>query len=58
MREMSYLSTAEAWKVAVGSLLWWPNYSVLRQWGGSTVELLLLLVLWVIAPMLLLLRSA
>jgi hypothetical protein len=58
----------EAWKVASGKLLWWPDGSLLRWWGRGTVELLLLLLLrlllllelsrlklWVMAPVLLLL---
>jgi hypothetical protein len=63
-----YLPTIEAWKVASGKLLWRPNCSLLRWWCRSTVEPLLLLLcrlllelpqleLWVIAPILLLLRS-
>jgi hypothetical protein len=44
--------------------MWWPDGSLLRRWSRSTVELLLLwlelslLVLLVLAPILLLLRSA
>jgi hypothetical protein len=53
----------------VGSLLWWPDYNLLRWWGRSMVDLLLLLLLWLlllellhlelwaIAPALLMLRS-
>jgi hypothetical protein len=66
---MSQLSIVEARKIVVGSLLLWPDYSLLWWWGRSTVELLLLLLLrllqlklpqlelWVIATVLLLLRS-
>jgi hypothetical protein len=43
--EMSQLPAVEARKVMVGSLLWWPDYNLLWQWGRSTVELLLLLLL-------------
>jgi hypothetical protein len=62
--KVTHLSTVEAWKVAGGSLLWWLDCSLLQQWNRSMVELLLLLwqelpllVLWVIAHILLLLRS-
>jgi hypothetical protein len=57
------LPTVEAWKVAGGKLLWWPNGSLLRQWCRGTVELLLLLLelprleLWAMGPILLLLWS-
>jgi hypothetical protein len=65
------LPTVEAWKVAGGKLLWWPEGSLLRWWGRGTVELLLLLLLllwllllklsrlelWAMAPILLLLLS-
>jgi hypothetical protein len=67
---MSQLPAVEAWKVTVGSLLWWPDCNLLWRWGRSTVELLLLLLLlwlllmellrlelWVIALILLLLWS-
>jgi hypothetical protein len=40
---MSQLSTDEARKAVVGSLLWWPNCNVLWWWGRNMVELLLLL---------------
>jgi hypothetical protein len=43
--EVAHLSTVEAWKVAGGKLLWWPDGSLLRQWSRGTVELLLLLQL-------------
>jgi hypothetical protein len=56
---MTCLPTVEAWKVAGGKLLWWPNGSLLRWWSRSTVELLLLelpwLELWVTVLILLLL---
>jgi hypothetical protein len=65
--EVSNFSTIVAWKAADGSLLWWTDYSLLRRWSMSRVELLLLLlllrlelpllVLRPIAPILLLLRS-
>jgi hypothetical protein len=60
-------SAIKAWGVAVGSFLWWPDYSLLWWWSRGTVELLLvllvqlelpLLVLQATAPILLLLRSA
>jgi hypothetical protein len=69
--EMSQLFAVEARKATVGSLLWCLDYSLLWQWGRSMVDLLLLLLLlwllllklpqmelWVITPILLLLRSA
>jgi hypothetical protein len=71
--KVPHLPTLEAWKVVGGKLLWRPDGSLLWQWSRSTVELLLLLllllllwllllelsllVLWVIAPIMLLLRS-
>jgi hypothetical protein len=66
MSKVPHLPIVEAWKVASGKLLWWPNGSLLRWWSRSTVELLLLLlsllrlelsllVLWVISIILLLL---
>jgi hypothetical protein len=72
MGEVSHLSAIIAQKAAEGSLLWWPDCSLLRWWSRSTIELLLLLllllsllllllqllVLQAIAPILLLLRSA
>jgi hypothetical protein len=49
MGEMSQLPIDEAWKVTVGSLLWWPDCNLLCQWGRSMVEpLLLLLLLWML----------
>jgi hypothetical protein len=42
--KVAHLPTVEAWKVASGKLLWWPNGSLLR-WSRGTVELLLLLLL-------------
>jgi hypothetical protein len=64
---VAHLLIVEAWKVASGKLLWWPNGSLLRWWSRGTVELLLLLLLlllelsrlelWVMAPILLLLWS-
>jgi hypothetical protein len=68
MSKVPHLPVVEAWKVAGGKLLWWPNDCLLRRWCRSVVELLLmllllqlelpLLVLRAIAPILLLLRSA
>jgi hypothetical protein len=60
--EVAHLLTVEAWKVAGGKLLWWPDGSLLRQWNRGTVELLLLLELprlelWAMAPILLLMWS-
>jgi hypothetical protein len=67
--EVAHLPTVEAWKVAGGKLLWWPDVSLLRWWSRGTVELLLLLLLrllllklprlelWVMAPILLLMWS-
>jgi hypothetical protein len=66
--KVSHLAAIEAWKVAGGKLLWWPDGSLLQRWSSNTVELLLLLLrplllelplleLWVIAPILLLLQS-
>jgi hypothetical protein len=65
---MTQLSVVDAWKAAVGSLLCWPDCSLLWRWGRSMVELLLLLrllllkllqlELWTIALVLLLLQSA
>jgi hypothetical protein len=47
-------------KLLAGKLLWGPDGSLLRWWNRSPVELLLLLllVLWIVAPIMLLLRSA
>jgi hypothetical protein len=64
--KVSHLFVVVGWKAAGGSLLWWPDCRLLRQWSRSTVKLLLLLlllelpllVLWVIDPILLLLWSA
>jgi hypothetical protein len=65
--KVAHLPTVEAWKVVGWEMLWRPSGSLLWQWGRSTVELLLLLLLWllllklprlelwVIAPILLLL---
>jgi hypothetical protein len=67
LSEVTHLPTVEAWKVAGGKLLWWPDGSLLRWWSRGTVELLLLRLLlllelsrlkfWVMAPILLLLWS-
>jgi hypothetical protein len=60
--KVPHLPAVEAWKVASGRLLLWPNGSLPWWWSRSMVELLLLLrlelpllELWVIAPILLLL---
>jgi hypothetical protein len=65
--KVAHLPTVEAWKVASGKLLWCPNGSLLWQWSGGIVELVLQLQLlllelprlelWVIAPILLLMWS-
>jgi hypothetical protein len=65
--KVAHLPTVEAWNVAGGKLLWWPDGSLLRQWSRGTFELLLLLwllllellqlELWAMAPILLLLWS-
>jgi hypothetical protein len=60
--KVTRLPTVEAWKVAGGKLLWWPDGSLLQWWSRGTVELLLLLdlpwlELWATAPIQLLLWS-
>jgi hypothetical protein len=61
--KVARLPVAEAWKVAGGKLLWWPEGSLLQRWGRGMVELLLLLLellwleLWAMTPILLLLLS-
>jgi hypothetical protein len=59
-----HFPTVEAWKVAGGKLLWWPDGILLRWWSRGTIELLLLRLLlmelphgelWATAPILLLL---
>jgi hypothetical protein len=61
--EVAHLPAVEAWNVAGGKLLWWPDGSRLRQWSRGTVEPLLLLLelqqleLWAMAPILLLMWS-
>jgi hypothetical protein len=67
LSEVAHLPTVEAWKVASGKLLWWPDGSLLRWWGRGMVELLLLrlllllelsrLKLWAMATVLLLVWS-
>jgi hypothetical protein len=63
LNKVAHLPAVEAWKVAGGKLLWWPDGSLLRRWGRGTVQLLLLLLelsrleLWAITPILLLLWS-
>jgi hypothetical protein len=59
---VGHLPIVEAWKVAGKKLLGWPDGSLLRRWCRGTVELLLLLLLWllelwVMGPILLLLWS-
>jgi hypothetical protein len=46
--KVARLPAVEAWKVAGGKLLWWPDGSLLQWWGRGMVELLLLLLelLW------------
>jgi hypothetical protein len=51
--EVADLPTIIAREIGGRSLLWWPCLCFLQRWGRSTVELLLL-VLWAIAPILLL----
>jgi hypothetical protein len=59
--EVAHFLIVEAWKVAGGKLLWWPDGSLLRWWSRGTIELLLLLLelpqleLWAMAPILVLL---
>jgi hypothetical protein len=65
--KVARLPAVEAWNVAGGKLLWWPDGNLLRWWGRGTVELLMLLLLrllllelsqlelWAMAPNLLLL---
>jgi hypothetical protein len=67
--KVAHLPAVEAWKVAGGKLLWWPDGSLLRRWCRGMVELLLLLLLrllllelprlelWAMGPILLLLWS-
>jgi hypothetical protein len=61
--KVAHLPAVEAWKVAGGKLLWWPDGSLLWRWSRGTVELLLLLLelprleLWEMAPILLLMWS-
>jgi hypothetical protein len=68
MSKVPHLPTVEAWKVASGKLLCWPDGCLLQRWSRSMTELLLLVlllwlelslpVLWVVALILLLLRMA
>jgi hypothetical protein len=46
--KVARLLKVEASKVAGGKLLWWPDGSLLRRWGRGTIELLLLLLLWLL----------
>jgi hypothetical protein len=64
--EVAHLLAVQAWKVAGGKLLWWPDGSLLWWCSRGTVELLLWLLLllelsrlklWVMVPVLLLLWS-
>jgi hypothetical protein len=61
--KVAHLPAVEAWKVASGKLLSWPDGSLLRRWCRGMVELLLLLLellrleLWMMDPVLLLLWS-
>jgi hypothetical protein len=65
LSEVTHLLTGEAWKIACGKLLWWPDGSLLWWWGRGMVELLLLLLLqlllrmelWAMGPIPLLLWS-
>jgi hypothetical protein len=69
MSKVAHLPAVEAWKVAGGELLWWPDGILLRRWSTGMDELLLLLLLglllmelprlelWALAPILLLLWS-
>jgi hypothetical protein len=43
--KVAHLSIVEAWKVASGKLVWWPDGSLLQQWSRGMVELPLLLLL-------------
>jgi hypothetical protein len=45
LSKVTRLAVVEAWKVAGGKLLWWPDGSLLRWWSRGTVKLLLLLEL-------------
>jgi hypothetical protein len=42
--EVAHFLIVEAWKVAGGKLLWWPDGSLLQWWSRGTIELLLLLL--------------
>jgi hypothetical protein len=67
LSEVAHRPAVEAWKVAGGKLLWWPDGSLLWWWSRGTVELLMLLLLrllllellrlelWAITPIMLLL---
>jgi hypothetical protein len=67
--KVAHLSIVEAWKVAGGKLVCWPDGSLLQQWSRGMVELPLLLLLrllllelprlelWAMAPLRLLLWS-
>jgi hypothetical protein len=66
LSEVAHFPAVEAWKVAGGKQLWWPDGSLLWWWGRGTIELLLRLLLllelsrlklWAMAPVLLLLWS-
>jgi hypothetical protein len=59
--KVAQLTIVEAWNVAGGKLLWWPDGSLLRCWSRGMVEPLLLLLelsqleLWAMGLILLLL---
>jgi hypothetical protein len=46
--KVAHLPAVESWKVAGGELLWWSNGSLLQRWSRGTIELLLLLLLWLL----------
>jgi hypothetical protein len=56
--KVAHFSAVEAWNIADGKLLWWPDGILLWRCRRPVELLLLLLVLQAVAPILLLLRSA
>jgi hypothetical protein len=46
--KVAHLPAVEAWEVAGRELLWWPDGNLMRWWSRGTVELLLLLLLWLL----------
>jgi hypothetical protein len=46
--KMAHLPAVEAWEVAGGELLWWPDGSLMWRWSRGMIELLLLLLLWLL----------